>query len=129
MDTLSAEKRAVDATDALDKKKSIVIDVRDHEAQLVDVSGENNVQLFVRSAETREGIAIGIGRKFVAMRFHVFGPDALGAGFEAGGRRSDDEIFEKLERGFIHDRTMQTQDGGGKTSTAEKRSGTMRHPR
>jgi hypothetical protein len=24
---------------------------------------------------------------------------------------------------------MQTQDGGGKTSTAEKRSGTMRHPR
>jgi hypothetical protein len=93
------------------------------------VSGENNVRLFVRSTETREGVAIGIGREFVAMRSDVFSPDALGAGFEAGGRRGSDEIFEKLERGFVHQRTMQTQDGGGKTSTAEKRSGTMRHPR
>ena len=124
-----AERRTVDTADALDEKKSIVIDVRDHEAELVDVPGENNVRLFVCRAQTCEGIAIGIGREFVAMWFDVFGPDALGAGFESGGRRSSDEIFEKLERGFVHDRTMQTRDGGGKTSTAEKRSGTMRLPR
>ena len=91
--------------------------------------GKNDVRFFVRIAQSREGVAVRVGSEFVAVRFDVIRPDALAAGFEAGRRRGGDEMLEKLERGFVHVRTMQTADRGGKTSTAEKPSGTMRVPR
>ena len=91
--------------------------------------GEDNVRLLVRFPQTRETIAVSITPELIAMRFHIVGPDALGSGLEARGRRGVDQSLEKFERGFVHVRIMQTAGRGGKTSTAEKRSGTMRLPR
>lgn len=125
VNALSAEEGAVDAADALDKQEPVFVDVRDHEAKFVDVAGKDNVRLFVRIPQTSECVAVGIGGEFVAVRFYVVGEDALRAGFESGRRRRGDEIFEELERCFVHRRTMQTGSRGGKTSTGENPSGTM----
>ena len=89
------------------------------------MSGEDDVRLLVWVAQTREGVAVGISAEFVAVRLDVIRPYALAAGFESGRRWRGDEIFEKLERGFVHVRTMQTEDRRGKTSTAKNPSGTM----
>ena len=129
VDALSAEKRAVDPADSLDKEESVFVDVRNHEAELVDVAGKDDVRFFVRLAQPREGVAISIRAEFVAVRLDVVRPDALAAGFESGGRRRGDEVFEELERSLFHGRTMLTADRRGKTSTAENPSGTMRPPR
>ena len=128
VDALPAEKRAVDATDSLDEKKTIFIEVRDHEAQFVDVPGQHDVRSFALLAQPREGVAVGIGGEFVAVRFDVIRPHPLCTRLEAGGRRCDDELFEELERCFIHHDTMQTADSGGKTSTAKSASGRLSRP-
>jgi len=129
MDTLSAEKRTVDPPDALYEKESVFVNMRNHETEFVDMAGKNDVRFFVRIAQTREGVAVGVSSEFVAVGFDVIRPDALAAGLESGRRWCCDEILEKFERGFVHVRTMQTADRGGKTSTAENPWGTMPVPR
>ena len=128
VDALAAEKGAVDAADALHEDKSVFIDVRHHEAEFVDVSGQHDVRAFAGRTEAGEGVAVGVGREFVAVRCDVISPDALGAGLEPGGRRRDDQVLEECERGLFHAITMQTRDGGGKTSTAEIPWGTIAFP-
>ena len=125
VDALPAEKRAVDAADSLDEKKTILIEVRDHEAQFIDVPGQHNVRSFALLAQPRESIAVSIGGQLVAVRFDVIRPHPLSPRLEPGGRRCDDELFEEFERCFVHHDTMQTVDSGGKASTTKSASGRL----
>jgi len=125
VDPLAAEECAVDAADALDKEKALLVDMGGHEAEFVDVAGQNDVRFMFRIPEAGERIAIGIGGEMVTVRFDVVGPDPLGPGLEPGGGRRGDEIFEELEGCLFHPGTMQSMKRRGKTSTPESPSGSI----
>jgi hypothetical protein len=85
VDALTSEKRAVDTADSLDEKKTILIEVRDHKAKLVDMTGQHDMRPFLRPAQPGKGVPVSVGRELVAMRFDVVRPHALRTRLEAGG--------------------------------------------
>jgi hypothetical protein len=116
---LTAKERPVYASYALNEKEAVLVDMRNHETEFVDMPGKDDMRPMFRVAKAREGIAVGVTAELVAMRLNVFCPNALGIRFESGGRRRIDKVFQKLQLRFVHLFIMQINAVRGKTSTGK----------
>ena len=85
MDSLSSKESAVNPSNTLDKKKSVIMNVRNHEAEFIDVPSENDVGAAFCLAQSGKGVAVGVAGKVVAVGNDIVGPDPLSSCLEAGG--------------------------------------------
>ncbi len=82
-----------------DVDESVVGNVVHGEGDFVGVGGEHDAggSAFIEDGDT---VAIGVGEGFIGVFFGVIEPDALAAGFVAGGAGGIDLCAEEFEGGF-----------------------------
>jgi hypothetical protein len=93
--------RQIDAADGHDVEITLIGDVIDEKADLVDVAGEHDARRAF-GIEHEEGVAVDIGARVVDVRGEPFADDAGGPLLKSRDGGCGEEIGEELEGGFFH---------------------------
>ena len=117
---LTDEHLRVPAADGRHADKTLVVDVLDHQPDLVAVTGQHDSGAAIR-VDGGDHVAVPVGGDAGGERFNEFPHDVLNGPLVAGRAGRVEEGFEKLERRLIHDDSCGTL--GSRIIVTENRTG------
>ncbi len=97
---LPDEHLRVPAAHSCERQKAIVVDIADHQPDLVDMAGQQHAR---RAAlQNSEHIAAHIGADLIGEGGGLLAPDPGGRGLVAGWARRREQAFKELQRMVVH---------------------------
>src|SRR5690606_1541068 len=105
---------------AFEVEVAIVVDVRDHDADLVDVAGQHDTRVAL-GIEQRDGVSADIGADLVRDAAGFLAPDGGCRRLEAGRRRGIEQPLQELERIAVHGNDVSWKIGSGAANDRAER--------